>query len=140
MEAEFYIEERLQNQIDWYNAKSSYNQKWYNRLKFYEIISAALIPFLTGLVGKWLDMLTLIAILGIFIAVCSAASSLFKFQENWIQYRCMAEYLMHEKFLFLTSSGQYQADNALQILVERVEGLIANQNTSWRQYVQEENS
>lgn len=44
-----YLNDRLNNQIDWYDGKSQTNQKWFKRLRLLEIIAAAIIPFLAGI-------------------------------------------------------------------------------------------
>ena len=49
---EEYIEQRLNDQIGWYDRKSTANQRWFKRLRFAEIVAAATIPFLSGFAGK----------------------------------------------------------------------------------------
>ena len=49
MKAEQYIEERLGNQIDWYNNKRLTNKKYLTIFRNLEIIFAASIPFLSGI-------------------------------------------------------------------------------------------
>src|SRR3954471_6125598 len=44
-----YLTRRVQNQIDWYDKKSVWNQKCFKRLRIVEIIAAAMIPLLTAL-------------------------------------------------------------------------------------------
>ena len=43
-ETEF-IEQRVDDQIDWYCAKSSWNQKLFKRLPILELVCAADLPF-----------------------------------------------------------------------------------------------
>ena len=52
MAPEEYIEQRLNDQIVWYDRKSSTNQSWFKRLRFAEIVAAAIIPFLSGFAGN----------------------------------------------------------------------------------------
>lgn len=54
-----------------------------------------------------------------------------KFQENWIQYRAVAEALKHEKYLFLAQSAQYAPGDRFHTLVNRVEALTSQENTAW---------
>jgi len=49
---EEYIEQRLSDQIGWYDRKSGTNQRWFKRLRFAEIVAAATIPFLSGFAGN----------------------------------------------------------------------------------------
>ncbi len=46
---EEYLENRLKDQIDWYDKKSQTNQKFFKRLRLLEILAAAVIPFLAGI-------------------------------------------------------------------------------------------
>jgi hypothetical protein len=78
--------------------------------------------------GPWL-----IGALGVVIAVAAATSGIFKFHENWIQYRATAEQLKQEKFLFLARTAPYGDDDAFRVLVGRVEGLISKETTTWVQ-------
>ncbi len=132
MNQEQYIDDRLDDQMNWYDKKSQFNQKWHKLLKIIEIISAASITFLAGMSKDITYSEWYIGILGILIAVSSGASSLYKFQENWIQYRTTAETLKHEKFKFLTKAEPYRDDsNAFLILVDRIESLLSKENTQW---------
>ena len=46
MEEAEYLEQRLDDQINWYDKKSSANQAAFKRLRLIEIIAAAAIPLL----------------------------------------------------------------------------------------------
>ncbi len=145
MSAEQYLAERLDDQISWYDKKSQWNQNWFKRLRLAEIVAAATIPFLSGMgttvpgVGTTDGRLQLVVVglLGMLVAVAAAAISLFKFQENWIQYRTTAEQLRHERFLFLTSVAPYNTAESFALLVERVENLISRENSLWAQSAQQ---
>jgi hypothetical protein len=133
MTEEDYIAQRLDDQIDWYSKKSSNCQTWFKALRVVEIVAAALIPFLSGMgekipCGQWV-----VGALGVTIALSAAASSLFKYHENWIQYRVTSEQLKHEKFLFATHSGPYDDQTRFQLLVQRVEALISKEAATWAQ-------
>lgn len=128
-----YIQQRLEDQIGWYSDKSAWNQARYKWLRLTEICSAAVIPFLSGMgdrvpCGAWV-----IGTLGVLIALAAAAGSLFKFHENWIQYRTTAEQLKHEKFLFLTGTRPYDDEERFSSLVQRIESLISKENSTWAQ-------
>ena len=138
MNEEEYLENRLEDQLSWYSKKSQYNQYWYKRLRLIEIVSASLIPFLAGMTGVIPLSEWIIGGLGVVIAVSVAAASLYKFQENWIQYRTTAETLKHEKFLYLTKSPPYVGENAFVQLVQRIESLISKENTRWSRYIKKE--
>jgi hypothetical protein len=60
---EEYIEQRLSDQIGWYDRKSSTNQRWFKRLRFAEIVAAATIPFLSGFAGSSFPIACLVSAL-----------------------------------------------------------------------------
>ena len=62
---EEYIDQRLSDQINWYDRKSSRNQRWFKRLRFAEIVAAATIPFLSGFAGNSLPIKIAIGGLGV---------------------------------------------------------------------------
>jgi len=132
MDEKDYLKNRLDNQIDWYDNKSVWNQKWFKRLQVIAIIGAATIPFLTGYIGEetqWIKIT--IGALGLVVAAITAILSLYQFQENWIEYRTTCESLKHEKYTYLTKTAPYDVENSFALLVERVETLISKENTNW---------
>jgi Protein of unknown function (DUF4231) len=130
---EEYIEQRLNDQIGWYDRKSVTNQRWFRQLRFVEIVVAATIPFLSGFAGNSLPIKIAIGTLGVVVAVIASLLGLLQLQEHWIEYRATAESLRKEKFLFLTQTDPYDKDDAFHLLVQRVEGLLSKENTDWAQ-------
>lgn len=129
-----YLKTRVEDQIDWYNRKGIRNKNWFRCLRMFEIITAALIPFLIGF-GKNTDSFVgVIGLLGPAIIIITATISLFRLQENWVEYRAVCESLKHEKYLYLTRTGPYNTDEAFEVLVQRVESTISAENRSWSQY------
>lgn len=131
-----YLSERLDDQISWYSDKSQWNQKWFKRLKVIEILSAALIPFLVAYSDESLLIQVLVGVLGISIAFIAGLLSLYKYQENWIEYRTTSETLKHQKFLYETRCPPYNNDTDRFVkLVQVCEGLISKENSNWAQYI-----
>ena len=138
MNEESYLKERLDSQIDWYDKKSGWHQGWFKKLRVLEILAAASIPFLTGYItDSTPDMKIVVGGLGVLIAVASGALGLFKFQEHWLQYRTTAESLKHHKYLYITKTAPYDKENAFNLLVESIEGLISKENSNWVSYIKE---
>ncbi len=75
-----------------------------------------------------------IGALGVLIAVAASANALYKYQENWIQYRATSEQLTREKFLYLTNSGNYAVEDKFPLFVQMIENLLAKENSSWVQF------
>lgn len=135
MEQSTYIKERVNNQIDWYDKKSSINKTLHLISKSYIIISSSLITLI--MVFDKLNnfpALETSSILGFSIAVVTGLSAIFKFQEKWTEYRTTSETLKHEKYLFLTNSGLYEK-NGFPSFVNRIETLISSENSDWNQYI-----
>ena len=131
MNEEEYLEHRLEHQLKWFSDKSRYNQNCFKRLRFLEIVSASLIPFLSGMADRIPYPAWIIGSLGVVIAVSAAVSTLYKYHENWIEYRTAEERLKHEKYLYLTGAAPYHQEDKFTSLVARVELLLAKENKSW---------
>ena len=138
MKEQEYLEQRLDDQLNWYDRKSQSNQSSYKGLKMIEFVTAAIIPLCATILADWAYFSWLVGGLGVIIAVVSASQSHYKFQENWIQYRTTAEQLKHEKYLFMAGVEPYRSEDAFQTLVLRVEGLISKENSSWAQTAKQE--
>ncbi len=139
MNQEEYLKERLQNQIDWYDRTSMTNQKWFKRLQVAAILASATIPFLSGYITGTTVLLKLaVGALGLTVAAITAILGLYKFQENWFEFRTTCESLKHEKYLFLTKSEPYDQGDSFKLLVERVESLISKENTAWNRYMKKD--
>ena len=138
MDADSYIAERLDDQIGWYDRKSLSNQHWYKGVRALQFVAAALIPFLTAYLPPDRSTTQLaVGLLGVTIAVATAALELCRCQEHWIQYRTTCESLKKEKILFLTESEPYSGDAAAnsRLLVHRAETLISKENSNWAEHV-----
>jgi hypothetical protein len=139
MNPEEYMEQRLQDQIDWYDRKSASSQKTFKRLRTTEIVAAALIPFLSGILinlpaSYKLVSPIVIGVLGIIVTVIAGVLSLGRYQERWVEYRATCESLKREKYLFQTGVEPYDTADAFRLLVQRTEELLSKENSSWTQY------
>ena len=139
MTPEEYIEKRLDDQIGWYERKSQNAQKVFKRLRLFEIIAAALIPFLSGLLLSnpklFLTGNVIVGMLGMSVAIITGFLSLGRHQEHWIEYRAVSEGLKKEKYLYEAKVDPYYAADAFPLLVQRVEALVSKENTTWAQYM-----
>ncbi len=135
MTEEDYLESRLNDQIEWHDRKSGWNQQWYKWLQILTLVSAGLIPFVSAIPGDKFELAVrlVVAGLGVVVAIAAGVQGLYRFQERWIEYRTTSETLKHEKFRYLTRTEPYDGNNAFAVLVERTEGLISQQNTRWQE-------
>lgn len=118
---------RLEDQITWYDNKSSTNQLWYKSLKIIEIVAAALVPLAAGFALN----AYLTGSLGVVIVVTEGLLQLNQHHHNWITYRSTCEALKHEKFLHLAQSGPYSGPERHRVLADRVESLVSREHTKW---------
>ena len=132
MDVDAYMQDRLQDQLDWHDRKSQWNQRWYKRLQVAVIAAGAAIPVLVSLGDRGASTQIAVGTLGALIAIATGLAGTYRFQEHWIQYRVTAEALGHEKFRFLTGAAPYDQDDAFPRLVERVEAILGEQNNAWR--------
>ncbi|GMA60297.1 DUF4231 domain-containing protein [Alicyclobacillus fastidiosus] len=122
MDEQNYLSERVDHQIQWFDDKSKFNQRWYKGLKLSQIIFSALIPLLVGFVSDFVWIKVLVGSLGVLVAIVTGFMEVFGFHENWIHYRQSAERLYREKYLFLTKCSPYQEGDAFKRFVTAVEG------------------
>jgi hypothetical protein len=133
-----YLIDRVEDQINWYSNSSKRNQQWYKMLRVIELIFASIIPFLVNQINDQTPLLKIaVGVMGMSIAIISGIISLFKYQENWIEYRTTAESLKHEKYLFLTETSPYNTEYRYHLFVERVESLISKENSTWARNLNE---
>ncbi|WP_295513764.1 DUF4231 domain-containing protein, partial [Thiolapillus sp.] len=123
---------RLEDQLQWYDNKSTHCQKWYKRLKFTQISLAVLIPILSHLDPVYAKWTTSVA--GALIAVLEGGQQMNQYSTLWVTYRATAERLKHEKYLFLSVAGPYKdltESERLIVLAERIEEHVSTEHANW---------
>lgn len=132
-ETQYFIE-RLDDQIKWYDRKSTGCQNWYKFIKVIIGVLSILIAPIGLLLQDCIYAPCIMAVLGTLIATGTFILSLNKYHENWLHYRTTCELLKHEKYLYLTRSGGYAySTSPFQELVERCESIISSENIDWAQ-------
>lgn len=128
---EKYLKERYQPQINWYETRSAKNKNFYTFFQWGVIVLSAILPVLVvsltqGLL-KWVTA-TIAAIL----AIGTSGLKTFRFQENWINYRTIAETLKKEKYFYEGELDDYRnSSDKESLFVERVESLISREHSLW---------
>jgi hypothetical protein len=83
MSPEEYLQERLDDQINWYDKKSSRNQKWFKVLRTIEILFAVAILFLISQITEKTGPFNYVAgAIGVAVALITGLVTLYRFQEN----------------------------------------------------------
>lgn len=125
-----YLEKRYRKEIDWYDKRSSENKFRFVLFQWSVIILSAVIPVLTVSLSDGYKWLT--ASLGVLLAIGTAGLKSFKYHENWINYRTIAETLKKEQYFFYSKIGGYlDSADPEALFVERVENIISRENTLW---------
>lgn len=137
LDEQAYLSQRVEDQLAWFEKKSASNQLRYKQLRMAVIFFSALIPLMVGFIEEgrlWLKVAAGAA--GVAIAVAEGWLSLYKYQENWIQYRATAEALKQEIFFYKTGTGEYREEKKpFPVFVERIEAIIAGDIHNWKQYI-----
>ena len=122
-----YFDRRLEEQRKWHARRADWNKKSYYGAEIITLVAGALIPVVN--IGDWHAARLLSALLASLVLLASGVSKLYKFQENWLNYRGLAEALKLEEEMYLNAVGEYRLPDVQQrngILVERVEGILAS--------------
>ena len=154
-----YIKNRVQGQIDYFNAKSGQAQKDYKNMRKREFILSALIPVIVtfssmgvakdlvfftvgaknGIGGSEvnLDLIFQIAaaLMGIYMAVLNKVVDLEDYFKRWKDFRVNSEALEHEKHLFMTRSADYDDEDEVEsfnMFVDKIESILANDVQRWK--------
>jgi hypothetical protein len=134
MDAQEYIQQRVDDQLNWFEKKSAWNQSRYKWLRTGTIAASVSIPVLSGMIAQFSWLTYVVGALGAMVALIEGILSLNKYQDNWVHYRSTAEALKREKLLFQTRSGLYQkAQDPFHLLVSQVETILQSENQAWRE-------
>jgi hypothetical protein len=119
---------RLEEQLEWYDRKSTKAQHAYKRIKVVELALATAIPPLAAIdIGP-----AAVTILGSVVVFLEGVLHLFQYHDQWINYRSTCEALKHERYLFLAKAGPYaNVADVSALLAERVEGLVSQEHATW---------
>ena len=125
-----YLKERYNDQMEWYASKARFSKSRYQNMQILIIISSVITPVLIGFNYEIFRYISII--LTVFIAIFSGALKLYKYHENWMNYRTTRENLKKEKYYYDFKIDEYSlANNPEELFVKRVEGLISMENVYW---------
>lgn len=130
-----YLEERVESQRKWHSNKATYNKKRYYWGEIISIIAGALIPIINVfniVPDDWIRILS--TVLASIIVIVSGVGKLVKYQENWLNYRAVAEALKREREFYTYEVGEYDTRSTQKrekMLVQRVENIISGSTTQF---------
>jgi len=135
MTPEEYIQQRVDDQIGFYDRRSRSAQNMFKTLSAVQIVCGAVIPVVSGFSREIAYSEWITALLGVAVTFATAFLTLNKYQERWINYRTTCETLKHLRNLFLTGSTPYKDDDVFDRFVNDVEAIISKENSDWSRYV-----
>ncbi len=138
MDINTYIQERVDNQIQWYDQKAATCKMWYKIFQTAEIVLAALIPLLSAYASKHTAIAIITGILGVIITILETISKVNNYHENWIEYRTTCELLRYQKYLYITKSSPYNLSEETidNLFVKNIEQIISSENNHWKSFQQ----
>ena len=139
MNIQNYLNDRVENQIHYYESKSALNKQYYLFFKITQLTAATLLPFFSVFLSDYSWMKYVIAFLGSVVTILEGVLATGKYHEKWIIYRSTGETLRQEKFLFMMQAGNYTGPDAVEQFVNKIEFSLGKENIGWQQLVVKDN-
>jgi len=163
MDDKKYFDERLDEQIAYYEKKASENKVKYKYYKRLEFALASSIPVVIGLSSMgvsegatifsiegatsntyYFTVATLLQVLaalsGIVLAFINKIIELDDYYRTWKDYRLTHELLYNQKILYLTKSEPYDEDEeSFTLFVRNIEGILTKEVQKWSVVKQDDN-
>ena len=134
-DAPTYIATRLDQQIKWYDQRSSKLKRRHRWLKIISISFSALVPVSIAFSEKWAELKYAAALFGAAVTVIEGISGLLKDKDTYLGYRSASEGLLQEKMKYESRSGE-DYNNTVELenfkkLVFRCELIMAGESSKW---------
>lgn len=129
-----YLDDRLEDQRKWHSGKATWNKNRFYVVEIITLVAGGLIPVINVLnvAEPWLRVLS--ASLASVIVLATGIGKLYKFQENWLNFRAVAEMLKREREFYRYEVSQYAVRSDRERgkkLVERVENILASTTSQY---------
>jgi len=125
-----YLEKRYYDQIKWYSEKAAQNKNRFQTLLVVTTVFSILVPVLLFVRNDFLEVIAIV--FSAIVAISTALTRSFTYQENWINYRTVSETLKKEINFYNARLGDYHdTDDPEALFVSRVENTISRENTMW---------
>lgn len=134
---EKYLQERIQDQIDWHKRKSESNMKTFNRLKNIDTVVASMVPVILSIhsalggIGEggyghmWEVLLKVVtAGAGVWLTISSGFFEVEGYERKAKDYKKLYKKLETEKFKYLTRTEPYDEEDAYGKIVLNVENRL----------------
>ncbi|WP_234323120.1 DUF4231 domain-containing protein [Streptomyces bikiniensis] len=126
-----YIETRVEQYQGWYDAKATHMKAMHLRMRTVSVVGGALVPVFVNLDLGFARITA--TVLSVVVVAAVSLESVYRYREQWKNYRSTEQLLGHERVYFETKVGPYRGlakREAFAVLVARVEKAIANENAA----------
>ncbi|MFJ5707636.1 DUF4231 domain-containing protein [Streptomyces sp. NPDC093105] len=131
MTAQRYVEGRLAQYQEWYDVKATRMKAMHLRMRTVSVVGGALVPVFVNLDAGFARVTA--TVLSVVVVAAVSLESVFRYREQWKNYRSTEQLLGHERVYFEARVGPYRElskREAFGLLVARVEKAIANENAA----------
>lgn len=136
MNAEQYIQERVQDQLGYYQKAANRMKQLHLWTQSWIILLGILVPVLANLnLGD--SKTSVITVVSLLLAALTGISNFRKYGDLWLAYRTTEELLKKELFLFQTGAGPYsEQDSAFPNFVQNIESTISVEHERFRSLIE----
>ncbi|MEU5216390.1 DUF4231 domain-containing protein [Streptomyces sp. NPDC020807] len=131
MTAERYVEGRLTQYQEWYDVKATRMKAMYLRMRTVSVVGGALVPVFVNVDLAFARVVA--TVLSVVVVAAVSLESVYRYREQWKNYRSTEQLLGHERVYFEARVGPYRdlgGRQAFALLVARVEKAIASENSA----------
>ncbi len=144
MDAATYLEQRVDDQLTYYEKAANTTKQTYTRMQTSIIVLGLLVPVIINIPSSWggvditLPIRITVTVMSLALAMLNGLLNFKKYGDLWLSYRMTEELLKHEKFLFLTGSARYgKADSSFPEFVQTVESIISAEHNKFRSLIED---
>ncbi|MFI8421763.1 DUF4231 domain-containing protein [Streptomyces sp. NPDC085479] len=126
-----YVDGRLSQYQEWYDVKATRMKAMHLRMRTVSVVGGALVPVFVNLDAGFARVTA--TVLSVVVVAAVSLESVYRYREQWKNYRSTEQLLGHERVYFETRVGPYRElaeREAFTLLVARVEKAIAQENAA----------
>jgi hypothetical protein len=128
-EEEPYLNERWQQQRDYYSRQSARNKSWHQSLLLFSTVGAIIVPVLLNITAVPKLLPTALSVL---VAVAIALDTVYHFGDNWRAFRQALEALKRERVYYENRVGPYaDTDTPFSLFVQTCEAIVSEESKSY---------
>lgn len=137
-----YVEKRVSEQKEYFSTVARKNKKYYYSISLIKIILTTFVAVLSSILSRGAIGLIIISIIAALTVILDSVIILFKFNENWINYRTINEEIKREEVFYRYNSGKYfglSENERENLFIQNIEGIIQNATEKWKKLNSEKN-